>query len=74
PLAPGATCPDSGLPEHVAAAARAAAREHLSSPWRTADDMFVRVTRVDTQLAAVLTAHRLTDGPPPPNTPLLHAA
>ncbi|WP_103528915.1 hypothetical protein [Streptomyces sp. SM12] len=65
----------SGLPADVAAAARAAAREHASTPWRLADAMFVRAARpADRLLVDVLTQLHATDGPPPVNPPLLHAA
>ncbi|NJQ13510.1 hypothetical protein [Streptomyces bohaiensis] len=68
PLTP-AVDSESGLPEHLAAAARAAAREHAAAPWLTADDMFVRVRRPhggDRLLAAVLHSLHATDGPPHP--------
>ncbi|MFX4293591.1 hypothetical protein [Streptomyces bohaiensis] len=76
PLTPAPLDSESGLPADVAAAARAAARDHASAPWLRADEMFVRVRRPhggDRLLTAVLHELRATDGPPP-NTPALRAA
>ncbi|WP_130799803.1 hypothetical protein [Streptomyces otsuchiensis] len=77
PLTPAAIDSASGLPEHVAAAARAAARDHASTPWLRVDEMFVRCRRPhdgDRLLTAVLHSLHATDGPPPPTSPLRAAA
>lgn len=76
PLTPAPLDSESGLPAHVAAAARAAAREHAAAPWLRADEMYVRVRLPhggDRLLAAVLRSLHATDGPPP-NAPALRAA